>query len=523
MARRLASADVRGFAVRVRDVALPLSPAAVLPAIGLWLGWRGGDLAAQIFRASMYRQLGFAVWDNFWFGGHPTLDYSIVTPVLAAHVDPRYLAAIAGIVAAAAFASIARRVWPGAATVATLWFATATVTNFVVGRVTFAVGMAFGVCAIAAMQRGRPAVAAVAGLVTACTSPVAGVFVAIAAAAWGLVERERRGAAIGIVVATMAPTIVVSLLFPVAGFFPYESYAVARDVAVCAVVFFAAGRRYPVLRAAAVLYALTCLVAFVVHTPLGGNVSRLGEYAAGPILAALWWHRRGALLAIAAVPLVLWQWTPAIDGMTKGATDPAASANYYTPVLSYLDAVHPTGRIEVPGFVHHWESVYVAEHYPLARGWERQLDYGYERIFYGGAVTPAAYHKWLVDNAVQYVALGDAQLDSDSQAEAALLRHPQPFLTPVVTSTHWHVWRVNDYRGYVDGAGRLVSIGTDRFTVAVARPGTIVVKIHYTPRWSTGDGACVVRGPNDWTQIDAATPGQYTVKPVWFPESCAAR
>ena len=513
---------MRAVAVRVRDGLLPLSPAAILPAIGLVLGWRGGDLSAQIFRASMYRTLGFAVWDNFWFGGHPTLDYSIVMPVLAAHVDPRYLAAIAGVVASVAFASVVRRVWPQAAAVATLWFATATVTNFVVGRVTFALGLAFGMIAVAAMQRDRAGVAAVAGLVTACTSPVAGLFVAIAAAAWGIANRRRWRGAGAVLVATLAPTLLVSVLFPVAGFFPYESYALLRDVGVCALVFVAAGRAFPALRAAAVLYALTCAVAWAVHSPLGGNVSRLGEYAAGPILAALWWHRRRALLALVAVPLVLWQWLPAVGGMTQGAVDPAAAASYYTPVLSYLDGVRPTGRIEVPGFENHWESVYVAEHFPLARGWERQLDYGYERIFYNGAITPAAYHAWLVDNAVQYVALGDARLDSDSQAEAALLRHPQSYLEPVLTTAHWHVWRVLGYRGYVDGPARLVSIGTDRFTVAVERPAHVVVKIHYTPRWSTTDGACVTRGPDNWTQIDATAPGNYTIRPAWFPERCSS-
>jgi hypothetical protein len=514
---------MRSMALRLRGGVLPVTPAAVLPAIGLILGWRGGDLAAQMFRASMYRNLGFAVWDNFWFGGHPTLEYSIVMPVLASHVDPRYLAAIAGVVAAIVFALIARRAWPTTAWIATLWFATATATNFAVGRVTFALGLAFGLVAVAAMQRQWAWLAALAGLVTACTSPVAGLFVAIAAAAWGLSNRRRRVAAAIVLVCTLAPTLLVSALFPVGGYFPYEGYAVARDLAICALVYVAAGRAYPVLRTGAVLYAITCLGAFLVHTPLGGNVSRLAEYAAGPIVAALWWRRRAMLLALAAVPLVLWQWLPAVDGMTQGASDPAAHASYYQPLLSYLHAAQPEGRVEVPALLHHWESVYVAETYPLARGWERQLDRDYDHIFYDGTLTPASYHTWLVDNAVQYVALGDAKIDTDSAAEAALLKHPQPFLTPVLMTQHWHVWRVVGYDGYVEGAGHLESIGTDRFTVDVRAPSDVLVRIHYTPRWSTGDGACVTRGPNDWTVIRAAKAGRYVVRPAWFPEGCPDR
>ena len=34
------------------------------------VGWRGTDLAAQVFRADLFRRYGFVLWNSQWFGGH---------------------------------------------------------------------------------------------------------------------------------------------------------------------------------------------------------------------------------------------------------------------------------------------------------------------------------------------------------------------------------------------------------------------------------------------------------------------
>jgi len=77
--------------------------------------------------------------------------------------------------------------------------------------------------------------------------------------------------------------------------------------------------------------------------------------------------------------------------------------------------------------------VYVAGELPLARGWERQLDIGRNAIFYADDLDVDAYHRWLRDNAVAFVALADAPPDPSAHAEAELVRRRLPFLEPV-----WH-------------------------------------------------------------------------------------
>ena len=500
-----------------------LLPAIAVPALGLFLGWRGGDLPAQIFRADMFRSSGLTVWNNLWFAGHPTFDYSLVMPVLGSVLDPRILAIVAGIVAAIAFAVVARRAWPQTHRWAVAWFSLSTATNFAVGRVTFALGLAFAICVVACIQTRRYAIAAALGAFTTITSPVAGLFVVIAATAWFVTTHStphRRGAA-AIIACTLFPIGAVAIMFPSQSIFPYRGIDFARDIAVCAVAYFLIPKTQRQLRTATLLYTLTCCASFIVASPLGGNVSRLAQFFAGPIIAAVLVKHRTVLLRLAVIPLLLWQWIPAIDGATAGTTDPAAHAIFYQPLLDYLHAHPPQGRIEVPSLQRHWESVFVAEQHALARGWERQIDRAYNALFYEQALTADEYHAWLLDNAVEYVALADTQLDPASRTEQQLLSTPQPFLTPVLTTKHWHVWRVNDAHGYIDGPGRLVSMTTSKMIIDISGPASVTIHVHYTPRWSSTGTGCVTLAPMNWTRIQVATAGRYTIQPAWFPKECA--
>ena len=94
-------------------------------------------------------------------------------------------------------------------------------------------------------------------------------------------------------------------------------------------------------------------------------------------------------------------------------------------------------------------------------------------------------------------------------------------LTPVLTKEHWHVWRVSDSHGYIDGPGRIVSMTTSKLVVEITRPGTITIHVHCTPRWSTTATGCVTLAPMNWTPIQVATAGRYTIQPAWFPKKCA--
>ena len=120
-----------------------------------------------------------------------------------------------------------------------------------------------------------------------------------------------------------------------------------------------------------------------------------------------------------------WHWSPIVEAFDGSANGPSSTAAYYKSLIGELDLLtrgQPV-RVEIPPTVHHWESAYVAPVFPLARGWERQLDVAYNTLFYaGGPLRAPAYRSWLLANGVSYVALPDAPLDYAALAEGALLR-----------------------------------------------------------------------------------------------------
>ena len=66
----------------------------------------------------------------------------------------------------------------------------------------------------------------------------------------------------------------------------------------------------------------------------------------------------------------------------------------------------------------HWEAAYVAPYFPLARGWERQLDTANNALFYvPGRLNDRTYRAWLFANGVRFVALPDVPLDYAALAE----------------------------------------------------------------------------------------------------------
>jgi len=170
----------------------------------------------------------------------------------------------------------------------------------------------------------------------------------------------------------------------------------------------------------------------------------------------------------------------------------------------------------VPLTRNHWEATYLAEDYPLARGWHRQLDRKVNPLFYDREhpLTADRYERWLRENAVRWVALPTAPLDFSAQAEKALLLKGLPYLVPRHTSADWSIWEVRDPEPPVSGAAKLTAAGADGFDLEATRPGPVLVRQHPTPYWTIAEGdGCVSRDPDSpWTVVEVRKPGMLRVR-----------
>ncbi|HEX6695389.1 MAG TPA: hypothetical protein VF080_01280, partial [Solirubrobacteraceae bacterium] len=233
------------------------------------------DLAAQAYRSG----LGLVLWDGSWYGGHHMPGYSVLFPPLAALVGPRLVGVVSAVAAAWLFERLVKDYDGGR--LAALWFAVASITSLLTGRLTFALGVAVGLACVLAAARGRPRLASVLAAVTSLASPVAGAFVVLAAAAWWLAHRGWQPLAVG--VCAVLPAAVLTLAFPEGGSFPFVATSFWPALAVVIAVGFVIPNQAREVRMGVGLYALAMVASFALASPMGGNVVRLGALFAGPV------------------------------------------------------------------------------------------------------------------------------------------------------------------------------------------------------------------------------------------------
>jgi hypothetical protein len=479
----------------------------VLAACWLSVGPTTPDLAAQVYRTGLFAVHGFAVWDNGWYEGHHLPGYSLVFPAVGSVVGVRVTGAVAAVTSAALFGSLVRG---RHAQAASWWFAVGCVADLLVGRLTYALGVTAGLAAVWALTRGWPAAATALAVACAATSPVAGLFLALAG--MGVALAERRPRALAMSAAALATAVLLSVVFPEGGTQPFSVAAFAETAGICGLAALVMGgdrRVRPVL----LLYIAAAVACFLVASPMGSNVMRLGTAFLGPLLLlvprpASAVQRR--LLVVTLVAAAAWQWVDPITQAARGVEDRSTTAAYYRPLVGELrrDGVG-AGRVEVPFTRDHWETVYLARHFALARGWERQLDRRLNPLFYEPRLDPAAFDRWLRANAVHYVALPDAPIDPAGRLEARLVATRPPFLREIWRSAHWRLFRVRDPLPLASGPVSRVKLGASDLRLRVRRSGRILLRVHWTPYWALAGGSGCVAPDGPWTSLLARRSGTF--------------
>jgi hypothetical protein len=508
--------------------------AALVVGLSQLLGWRGVDVAAQVYRVNAFRQSGFTLWDFQWYGGHWTLNYSVLYPPLAALVTVPALTIASAALAALSFDRLVGERYGTGGRLASIVFALGTLVPSAIGQLPFLTGLAFALAAFWAASRGRWWLAWGLAVTAALTSPLVGAFVAMMAAAWFIADWRTpahptpRLAAIGLAGCGAGPVVALAVLFPGQGAMPYPFVDYLWEMAVAAGVWLLAGRSERAVRTGCLVFMAVATVAVAVPSPLGGNVGRLEDALALPLAIALVWSRRHALLVVSAVPLALSQWTPAWGAMASGATQPSANRSFFVPLDTELAALQrsgPAGRVEVVPTRYHWEAAYVAPVMPLARGWERQLDVADNPLFYRPEpLTAAGYRSWLVDNGVRYVALAAAPLDMAAQAEARLVASGQvPGLDLEWQSSTWRLYAVAGSPGIVSSPAQLVSVTPGRMVVQAASAGPVLIRVRFSPDWTIHGAGCLSRTPGSWIEVRVPSAERFTLSLSLFgsdPDSC---
>jgi hypothetical protein len=315
----------------------------------------------------------------------------------------------------------------------------------------------------------------------------------------------------------------MAFVFPDGGQQPYDfpSALVALGIVLAVRMQIAPSER--LLRRAVGLYAVAIAASYIVPTPMGSNVTRLGVLVLGPLfIAAPRRSSRALTVALTCVAIALWQaWGPVTE-VGKATFTNATKQAYFEPLLEQLDSVGAhAGRVEVVPTTTRWESVYVARQFALARGWETQLDRSYNGLFYQDALSAKAYQRWLEQNGVRFVAVADAPKERWGRTEARLIASGLGFLRPVWHDPHWQLYKVRGAWGLAD-PGQTVTLRPDGFVLKTPYPGIAPVRVRWSKYWTVVPHGCVRRSADGFTEVVAPTAGTYVVQAQWSLDAAIA-
>jgi hypothetical protein len=493
--------------------------AAVLGGAYLLLPRMGTDLAAQVARGDFFAAHGYTPIDLRWYAGVNQLGYSLLSqPVLAA-LGTRVTGAVALVAASVTLAVLLRRTGAARPLLAALTGTACIAGNLVSGRVTYGLGVFLGLLALLLLTYRRIRwLAGLAALVASATSPVAGLFLGLAGVA--LILSRRFGHGLLIAVPAAIPLGLTALLFGDGGWMNISRtdtvHAIVTSLVVAALV------PLPPVRFGALLSAAGVLAAALLHTPVGLNATRLVTMFALPVLAGyavVPGLRRLTGWVIAAVLVaVCWWQPPVVVGDLRDIGNPTADPAYFAPLRDRLRQESLTGRVEIPPTRDYWEAASMGD-VPLARGWLRQADIDRNPLFFttvpggrgtGVPLTPDTYRAWLADQAVQFVAVPDAELSWPGRDEAALVAAGQPYLTPVWSDGHWRLYAVADPQPIVTAPAVTVGHSASAITFDAPDAGTVTVRVRYYP-WLRATRGATVAANGVWTLVRVPAPGRYTL------------
>lgn len=469
------------------------------------------DAASGEFRAALAGRRVF-VWNNFWFGGHSLPGYGPVSPVLSALFGAETVAVASVLAGTWAFATFVDDRWRSSivprppATAAVVLFAATCSVSLWGGRLTFAPSVAFGVLTLVAAGRRRRVLAPVFAAAAGLCSPVGALFLGVVLVGMLVDGSVSRRDILVTAAAAALPIGAAIAMFPEHGAFPFTFAGLVYLASAIAVVLALAWSNRAV-RWTSIVYLAIATGAFVVASPLGANVVRLGWLLAGPVALLALRHRRAVLVPIVVVATLAWN-LPYIS-IAFAVAAPTASSAYYAPLAAKLLTEPGPARVEVvPTQTYREAAQFALDLHGIARGWETQLDRELNSALYTSDLDATTYHDWLLDHAVAFVALAHGALRPTSEPEAAVVRSRPSYLRLAWSNDDWDLYRVVDAQPLATNGSRITDVQPESITIEASLPGTTIVRFRYTPLYAVTTGDAVVRAAaGGWIELDVGTPG----------------
>src|SRR5436190_14712115 len=186
LSRRLVKA-----APLAREASLSAAAAGACATLLVWLGPPGADLAEHAYQRTLFLHHGFALWNNFWYAGrYSFVTYSVLYYPLAGLLGIRLLAVATIATAALAFAVVLGRQWGPTARWSSRTFAVVWAGIVLSAAFPFALGAAFALIALWALQAGARWRFALLATLTLLASPLAFLLLVVVLAGVALARRE---------------------------------------------------------------------------------------------------------------------------------------------------------------------------------------------------------------------------------------------------------------------------------------------------------------------------------------------
>jgi hypothetical protein len=488
----------------VSEALLSACAAGVVAALLAWLGPPGTDLAAHAYQRALYIQHGFTLWNNFWYAGrYSFVTYSLIYYPLAALVGIKLLAVATIAVAALAFAAVVSHEWGPPTRWSSRTFAVVWAGIVLIAAFPFALGFAFALLAVWALQTQARWRFAVLALLSLAASPLAFLLLAIVLAAVALGRRVSfRSSWLPLAVVLLAGLgeILLWRLFPENGRYPFHVGDIVAGSVFCVMGLALTWRveRARVLRFFFAVYLVAMIGAYLVPSQIGGNIERV-RFLAVPLAALVLALRHWRPLPVAVGAMLLavsWNVSPLAANYVQDRADVTAKGSTWPAAIAFLEQhATPQYRVEAVDTVGHWPAFYLADAgIPLARGWFRQDDFPRNALLYS-KLGPHAYRHWLHSLGVGYVVLAKAPPDYSSAAEAKLVRSGRSGLAPVFRTAQLTIYRVPEARPIVTGPGSaaVLRMSDAKVALSFARAGTYRVAVQWSPYWLPSHG-CLSRG-----------------------------